>query len=324
LFRAGGDDPHACAIADVDADGLGDVFCARGARHGTIKKRNHLWMHVSARTFVDRAWRYGVTDPFGRGRHATFFNLNGDEYPDLFVGNESTRPNGLPTPNRTYLNAGGLRFQEVRIGATRELGAECAVAADTGGDARQDLLVCGNEGFHLFRNRSGPHGRRVLRDVAARYAMDLPDVTSAAVADLDLDGSNDVVLVQADRLTAFPGRQGGGFGPPRPLARLRAARWVTIGNFDGRRGVDLFVVQTCRAGRNVRDVALLDRGRGWSFDRSSWVPPADAGCGDLAASIDLDVDGADEVIVLNGMRGDPPNGGISGPVQVLTIGPYPG
>ncbi|MGZ8565816.1 MAG: FG-GAP repeat domain-containing protein [Actinomycetota bacterium] len=299
------------------------MFCTRGAKRGTIRKTNRLWMQMPSGSFIDRAGAYGVEDPLGRGRHATFMDLNGDPYPDLFIGNEFPRPDGLPSPNRTYLNVEGQSFRQVKIGATRERGAECVQAVDYDGDGWQDLIVCGQQRLLLYRNgRGGKDGRR-LRNIAPRLGIDLPHVSSVLVEDLDGDGHSDLVVLKARRLMVFPGMPGGSFDAPKLLAPLTAGHWVTWGDLDGRRGPDLFVVQACARGAgglNIRDLALLDLGPGWTYSSLS-MPPAEGGCGDIAATIDVDHDGLDEVIVLNGVRG--PWGGIAGPVQVLTTGAFP-
>lgn len=98
---------------------------------------------------------------------------------------------------------------------------------------------------------------------------------------------------------------------------------MTWGNLDGRRGPDLFVVQTCEAGRNIRDLVLLDRGPGWDYASGAHVPQASGGCGDLGATLDIDGDGTDEVIVLNGVRGLPPEGGIGAPSRCSRRGRSP-
>ena len=209
VFRRVGGDPHACTVADVDANGLGDVFCTRGAKLGTIRKRNRLWMQTPSGRFLGRAEAYGVRDPLGRGRHATFMDLNGDPYPDLFIGNEYPRADGLASPNRTFLNVRGDRFRQVRIGATKERGAECVQPVDYDGDGWQDLIVCGKRRLFLYRNGPAADGERRLRNVAPRLGLDLPFVTSAVAEDLDRDGRMDLLAVQESQLVAFPGRQGG-------------------------------------------------------------------------------------------------------------------
>ena len=71
---------------------------------GRRTKKNELWIQQADGTFVDRAASWKVTDPFGRGRQVAFFNLNGDRYPDLFVGNDYPRQDGKPSPNRVFVN----------------------------------------------------------------------------------------------------------------------------------------------------------------------------------------------------------------------------
>jgi hypothetical protein len=324
MFRVDRGDPHACTISDVDLNGLGDVFCTRGAGRGTIAKVNHLWMQTAPRVFVDRAKAYGVTDPLGRGRHTTFFDLNGDPYPDLFIGNDTPRADGQPSPNRTFLSVGGRRFREVSRGATKELGGVCAIAADVDADGWEDLVVCGKDRLHVYRNRETPAGRRRLQDVARQWGLDVTGIRSALVADLDVDGNPDVVTMSPDLLQVYPGRGGGSFARPRTLATLKSGSWVTIGNLDEQPGRDLFVVQACRRGHNLRDVALFDRDGRWAYELGTDLPRALGGCGDVAATIDLNRDDVDEVIVLNGARHGPGSGGDPGPVQVLTTGSFPG
>ena len=45
-----------------------------------------------------------MLDPFGRGRSARFFDANGDGRPDLFLSNDPTRGDGMPSPNRFFTN----------------------------------------------------------------------------------------------------------------------------------------------------------------------------------------------------------------------------
>src|SRR6201986_4007416 len=101
------DDRHGCAMADVNGDGLEDIYCTVGASHGTAVKSNELWIQQPNGTFVNEAAAMGVSDPYGRSRAAVFFDANGDGWPDLFVANFYPRPDGQPTPNRLFINQGG-------------------------------------------------------------------------------------------------------------------------------------------------------------------------------------------------------------------------
>lgn len=109
-------DRHGCSAGDVNGDGRMDVFCGIGAASGTGVKSNDLWIQGPGLTFTNRAARWGVADPFGRGRQAAMFDVDDDGRPDLFVGNEEERPDGLPSPGRLFLNRGGSRFVDARPG----------------------------------------------------------------------------------------------------------------------------------------------------------------------------------------------------------------
>ena len=98
-----------------------------------------------------------MKDPYGRGRQVTFFNLNGDKFPDLFVGNEYRVTMASRARNRVFVNTvknGRQKFEErVLAGVTAEIGAAaCAFAADVDNDGDDDLFVCGNNGLRIYRN----------------------------------------------------------------------------------------------------------------------------------------------------------------------------
>ena len=73
------------------------------------------------------------------------------------------------------------------------------------------------------------------------------------------------------------------------------------------------LVRGCVGGENRADRVFLRRER-WAFGeiRLSGRP---SGCGDVATTVDIDRDGADEVVIMNGHLGGGP-----GPVQVFTTG----
>ena len=91
---------------------------------------------------------------------------------------------------------------------------------------------------------------------------------------------------------------------------------VTVGDVDGRLGLDLFVVQGCTPHGNAGDLLLLDA-PGWDYD-PVFAPPVGRGCGDTAAMLDVDGDHRQDVVVTNGRWAR------RGPVQVLTAGPWRG
>jgi hypothetical protein len=312
-FSQGGD-RHGCAAADVDLDGLDDIYCAKGAHLGTARKKNELWMRDPSGTFTDRVVEYGVQDVWGRGRFPVFLDLNHDPWPDLFVGNEFPRPDGRPTPNRTYVNRDGQRFVEARMGVTLEIGNLCSVTADDDRNGWDDLLVCGLNRMFLFRARST--GFRNVTD-----EVGLPDVraTAARFAHLDGDGRLDLVFTTVRGLQVRLQRRDHSYGPPVLIRPLRHGHGLAVGDPDGDGDSDVLVVEGCVRGRNMPDWLLLNEpGRG-AFELQR-VALAQSGCGDTAEALDFDGDGKDEFFVLNGSGTY--QGQERGPEQLLTMGTW--
>jgi hypothetical protein len=318
-------DPHGCAIADVDQNGLGDVYCSRGAYQGTGARPNVLYLQGPAGSFTDVAADYGVADTFGRGRHVAFGDLDHVGGPDLFVGNEPHRSDVHPSRNRIFVSGDGPPMHEWRLGEdARNDGAICAQIVDLDGDGWQDVLVCGGidqeqhhslpSGLHLLQSQPAINGRRFVA-IELRPRLDTERVRGAYLARLNGDRNLDLVAVTDHLISVLPGRRGGRFGPPAYLRRLTAGTWVTVGQLDGREGTDMFVVQGCTAAGNAADLAFLHRP---GFHFAVVRAPRTAGCGDTAATIDLDRDGRDEVIVGNGRWS------ASGPYQVLSLDPAAG
>ena len=322
-------DLHACAVGDANRDGRSDLYCTRGAMRGTGSQANSLWLQGQNLTFTNRAVQYGVTDPFGRGRFPTFVDLDHRRGVDLFVGNEHPRQDREQSLNHTFLHAQGDAFVDAWLGMRRDIGGLCVQAFDQDGNGWADLLVCGGAGpattgwhpslneLHLFRNLQGPGGGRRLVDVAHRLGVDLAAVEAARLAHLNGDGHPDLVVATRSSLTIWPGRGDGRFGLPVFRDELRAGQGVTLADVDGRRGLDVFVVQGCGGPRsvNVDDRLYLDTGPGWGWDRAR-LPTGIAGCGDTAEPLDVDGDGVDDLVVGNGQWS------AEGPIQVLTSGRY--
>jgi hypothetical protein len=322
-------DLHACAVGDANRDGRSDVYCTRGVMRGTGSASNSLWLQGGNLTFTNRAGQYGVTDPFGRGRFPTFVDLDHRWGIDLFVGNEHPRQDGERSQNHTFLHAQGDAFVDAWLGLRRGIGGLCVQAFDQDGIGWADILVCGDDGpantgwhpsrneLHLFRNLQGPGGGRRLVDVAHRLGIDFGGVEAARLAHLNGDRHPDLVVATRSSLTIWPGLNRGHFGLPVLHDDLRAGHGITLADVDGRRGLDVFVVQGCGGPQNVNidDRLYLDTGPGWSWDRAR-LPTGIAGCGDTAEALDVDGDGVDDLVVGNGRWS------AEGPIQALTSGPY--
>ena len=326
IFTRNMSDPHGCAIGDADGNGLNDLYCTQGAEQGSASGRNRLFLQGPVGTWVERGEAYGVVDLFGRGRRTTFVDLDHLFGVDLFVGNEPGRTNNQVSANHTFVNQPAPPMIENRLGPIGDKGAVCVQAVDQNRDGWQDLLLCGGSNqpgvkpdednrLLLFRNRHADGGGRRLVNVSAELGIAVQRVRSARLARMNSDGLLDLVVVGSRRVMILPGNGDGGFDPPTFVRTLTAGNWVAVGDVDGRRGNDVFVVQGCTAQRsNIRDV-LYVHDEAWDY-REVPAPAVGRGCGDTATMLDLDGDGAQEIVVGNGRWAS------RGPLQVLTAGDW--
>jgi hypothetical protein len=312
-------DRHDCDWGDANVDGLPDMYCTIGSESGTGTGPNELWIQ-GPNGFTNRAAAHGVTDEYGRGRRTVFIDVNHDPYPDLFVGNQYPREDSIPSPMRMFINEGGTSFRPApEYGLDREVGGQCAQAADYDGDGWQDLLVCGQNtptlwGLRLYRNDRG------TRFVDVTSSVGIADWSSAATL-ADLDGDGDLDLARIDVSSAQVQMQSDGvFQPPVTVATLDRGKWLAAGDADGDGDLDLYLVQKCppELVPNLPDVMLLNSGNGTSYVPVP-IPQAPEGCGDVVTPIDYNRDGNTDFIVLNGgpyqEHGTQPRG----PIQLISF-----
>jgi FG-GAP-like repeat/FG-GAP repeat len=308
-------DRHGCIIGDPNLDGLQDFLCLKGAQQGTAEKWNELWIQGPRGTWTDEAHAWGVEDHWGRGRFPTWIDLNHDRWPDLFIGNDIPRHDNHITPNRTYLNVGGKRFQQVNMGITTQVGGWCAQSVDVNGDGWQDLLVCGRDGLLLYL-RDGDH----FRIANAEFGVPTDAATAARLVDLNGDGVLDLVTVDWHSFQIRLGGSGGVLGQPVRSRALGHGHGLVIGDIDGQNGPDILVIQGCLSRANLDDVLLLNGGDGTTWHHVR-VPPVTDGCGDTGTAIDFDKDGKADFVVLNGGGPSQPLD-LDGPDQLLTMGDW--
>ena len=188
------------AVADVNGDGLDDVFIGGG---GAVPGR--LFLQRKDGSFVEsvqgQPWAADKDyDDWG----ALFFDANGDGRPDLYVASCGyLRAPGSPLlQDRLYINTGGGRFVRDTQALPAMRTCTAAVAAgDFTGDGRLDLFVGGRLSprnypyptrSYLLRNDGGH-----FTDVTQQMAPDLIQpggmITAAVWVDFDGDGRLDLV-----------------------------------------------------------------------------------------------------------------------------------
>jgi len=200
LPRRQGMNGPAIAVADVNGDGIADVFVS-----GTDGQPGVLYLGQPDGKFkaaAEQPWA-NATDSDDVG--AIFFDANGDGFPDLFVTSGGVRHDrGDPAlNNRLYLNDGHGHFTLAPSGTLPADGESTSVAAaaDFEGSGKVGLFVGGRivpghwpatPRSFLYRNVGGKFVD--VTDELAPGLRNIGMVTAAVWADLSGNGRPDLIL----------------------------------------------------------------------------------------------------------------------------------
>ena len=191
----------ALAVADVNGDGLDDFYVG-----GAKWQAGELFIQQRDGTFRRSTQPAFQADSLAEDVAATFFDANGDGYPDLYVvsgGNEFW--GGHPAlQDRLYINDGKGNFHRDAEALPRlsETGS-CVAVGDWNGDGHPDLfvgrrVVAGQYGVaprsYLLENDGTGHFHDVTLEQAPALAQ-AGMVTAATWTDYDHDGRLDLIVV---------------------------------------------------------------------------------------------------------------------------------
>lgn len=319
-------DRHDCQWYDVDANGLLDFYCSGGRNESNYVKNatndNELWLQLTPGQFTDRGTEWGVGDPCGRGRAVLWVDVDGDGWKDLFVGNQEGRKvtdpcddpaNGyLPENAKVFLNQAGAGLAYSARWSTFKLntGVRCAVPVDYNRDGRTDLVSC------AFRNNKATLYRNTGSGWAdASGTISLGNLADAAVADLDRDGIDDLVLADVNGATYRRGT-GTSFASAVRIFQAPASADgfdLAIGDVQADGLSDIYLVtDSTSSATNPTDRLFVNHG---AFSFTAVTPPGAGGMGDSAVAVDVNGDGRDQFVVLNGADS------AVGPVQLIAAAP---
>jgi hypothetical protein len=280
----------AIAAIDLDNDGHRDLVLASTGVAYVMANQGDGTFRQAARF-----------DSSGTTEHILPVDLDGDGLLDLYFSNYDVRSNA-DTQNRLYMNRGGLQFA---FAGTMGAGQSwSATAIDLDGDGDQDLYVANDTLLVdfgrpvasspsisylpvdlLLRNDGpGPDGVPRLTDVSAAMGLAKPRSSMGGMlGDVDGDGSLDLYIPD--------------FGAKKLFLRDPAAGYVESA---AGLGVDGIVRDNARCGPDSEDEDCL---------LLSWS----------AAFSDFDLDGYDELLVVNGET----ELGRTPPVLLFARGPDP-
>ena len=212
------------AVADVNSDGLLDIYvCRSGMWIDSKKKTNFLFINKGNLKFSEEGEKWGVNNS-GNSTMANFFDMDNDGDLDLFVGNHSPLFFGdidVPfsrdlhkEPSNTqalYRNDGG-KFTDISAEAGIDaMGYALSVtASDFNRDGKIDIYI--NNDYHVpdyyFVNQGDGTFKESFKEA---FKHSSTNAMGADICDINKDGWTD--FFQVDMLNENPRRFMGMGGP---------------------------------------------------------------------------------------------------------------
>lgn len=266
----------ACAVGDVDNDGLPDLALAVELPNGDQTVR--LFRNLGNGRFEDVTKSAAIT-PTNHPTSLTWVDFDHDGDLDLFV-------TGSPTA-ALWRNNGNNTFTDwtKESGLAGTTPSTAAILSDLNNDRAVDLLTTGATPTVYSNRREGPFSAAPL------YPDALPATTSVATLDFDKDGWMDVLLTHAGApgVTLWRNRDGRTFERvplPLPSGVLSATAAIPI-DFDNDGWIDLALLLETAAGpqlhilRNLGPAGFTDVGAQLHLDAIHLTSPRSLIAADL-------------------------------------------
>jgi hypothetical protein len=198
------------SMADINGDGLTDIFVCKSGPPGGKKRHNELFINNGDLTFTEKSASYGLNDE-GLSQHAVFFDFDKDSDLDLYLLSNSTRSVGVydlrtgqreirdkTGGNKLYRND-GEKFTDVSeeagiYGSAIGYGLGVTVA-DLNADTWPDLYVSNDffERDYLYLNNQNGTFTELLPELLSEISM---GSMGADIGDLDNDGRPDIFVTE--------------------------------------------------------------------------------------------------------------------------------
>ncbi|MCB9274566.1 MAG: VCBS repeat-containing protein [Lewinellaceae bacterium] len=286
------------AFADVNADGLLDIYVCNSGDISGANRENELFINNGNLTFTESAAAYGLNDD-GYSTHAAFFDYDLDGDLDCFVLNNSytdpkriasnasgSRKNfGAPGGDRLYEQQGG-RFVDVTekaglFSGDIDFGLGASVG-DINNDGYPDIYVSNDfwERDYLYLNMQNGTFKEVLPD-----QMDYISANSmgADIADINNDGYQDIF--STDML-------------PASNYRMKSALMIEEYHLEGLKWRNSYFYQY------IQNCLHINKGDGAFHELAFFSDVAATDWSWGALIFDMDNDGRKDIFVSNGIYHD--------------------
>ncbi|WP_339874454.1 VCBS repeat-containing protein [uncultured Algoriphagus sp.] len=198
------------SIADVNGDGLPDIYVCKSGPLGGQKRHNELFINNGDLTFSEKAQEYGLAE-IGLSQHAVFFDFDKDGDLDLYLLSNSPRSVGIydlregqreirdkEGGNKLFRNDGhsftDISQQAGIYGSSIGYGLGVTVA-DVNKDSWPDLYVSNDffERDYLYINNQNGTFTEMLPSLIAETSL---GSMGADIADLDNDLYPDIFVTE--------------------------------------------------------------------------------------------------------------------------------
>ena len=285
------------SIADINGDGLLDIYLCKSGPPGGARRHNELFVNRGNLTFSEESASYGLAFE-GLSTHAAFFDFDRDGDLDCYLLNNSFRPVGgndlrkdqrlVPDPeggSKLLLNDAG-KFVDISAKAgiyTSEIGFGLGVTlGDVNKDGWPDIYVSNDffERDYLYINKADGTFAESLELYLREISM---GSMGADMADINNDGYPDIFVTEM---------------LPEDDARLKTS--AQFENWDRYK----LSVNAGYYHQFARNVLQLNNGNGGfnEISRLAGVHATDWSWGALI--FDMDNDGRKDIFVANGIYKD--------------------
>ncbi len=188
------------AVGDINGDGNDDVFIG-----GSKGQAGKIYINNGNDTYTLTTQKDLENDASYEDTAASFFDANGDGYPDLLVGSGGNeKADQANYKNRLYLNNGkGVFTKSKSTIPTTNNNVSVIIPCDIDGDGDMDVFigsrsvpgVYGIDPKHLLLENDGKGNFTNVTDKKAFKLNEVGMITDAVWEDIDNDGKKDLIIV---------------------------------------------------------------------------------------------------------------------------------